>query len=410
MIFTFLNSLGTGLVMNGIFFVAKSMYSFADTSNYLLGMVMGVAYIVGAAGAGGMIARLRTRFAGLNGRGILIAVMLLLGATCLFPLAGVWLASLGIVGGPWAVWTLVICYSLVTGVLWPMTEAYLSGGKSGAGLRHDVGLFNVVWSSAVVLSFWSLSPLIERFAIEALTGMAAIHLLLAFYVFKAFQADPAPHIHAHDEPHPPVYGQLLVVLRRLLPLAYVISSVLAPYLPGAMEQLSVTTTYQPLVASAWLAPRVVAFFLLQHWHGWQGKWALPVAGTTMLVLGFAVAVLSPLGLSVGMSKGACIGAMMAGLACFGLGKATIYAGALYYAMEVGAAEVDAGGTHEALIGVGYLVGPLCGLAPLLAVQAGYLPQRWFQLAVILSVTTILIGVLASLMPALFRRGAVRPMA
>ena len=41
--------------------------------------------------------------------------------------------------------------------------------------------------------------------------------------------------------------------------------------------------------------------------------------------------------------------------------ATIYTGAIYYAMAVGHSEVDAGGTHEALIGVGYTVGPACGL-------------------------------------------------
>jgi uncharacterized membrane protein YeaQ/YmgE (transglycosylase-associated protein family) len=40
---------------------------------------------------------------------------------------------------------------------------------------------------------------------------------------------------------------------------------------------------------------------------------------------------------------------------------SLYVGAIYYAMEVSHSEVDAGGTHEALIGVGYAGGPLCGL-------------------------------------------------
>lgn len=40
----------------------------------------------------------------------------------------------------------------------------------------------------------------------------------------------------------------------------------------------------------------------------------------------------------------------------------IYCAALYYAMAVGHADVDAGGKHEASIGLGYGVGPLCGLA------------------------------------------------
>jgi hypothetical protein len=37
---------------------------------------------------------------------------------------------------------------------------------------------------------------------------------------------------------------------------------------------------------------------------------------------------------------------------------------LYYAMAVGSAEVDAGGKHEAVIGLGYTAGPMLGLMAL----------------------------------------------
>jgi hypothetical protein len=47
-----------------------------------------------------------------------------------------------------------------------------------------------------------------------------------------------------------------------------------------------------------------------------------------------------------------------GLAMFGAGHGTIYYAGLYYAMAVGGAEVDAGGRFEALIGLGYVIGPL----------------------------------------------------
>jgi hypothetical protein len=54
--------------------------------------------------------------------------------------------------------------------------------------------------------------------------------------------------------------------------------------------------------------------------------------------------------------------MLAGLVAFGAGHGILYFASLYYAMAVGGAEVDAGGTFEALIGAGYVVGPLAGLA------------------------------------------------
>ncbi len=54
--------------------------------------------------------------------------------------------------------------------------------------------------------------------------------------------------------------------------------------------------------------------------------------------------------------------MLAGLASLGVGLGVVYYAALYYAMAVGRAQVEAGGTHEGLIGAGYTIGPLAGLA------------------------------------------------
>ena len=51
-------------------------------------------------------------------------------------------------------------------------------------------------------------------------------------------------------------------------------------------------------------------------------------------------------------------AITIGLALFCIGHGIIYYAAIYYALRVGNAEVDAGGVHEALIGIGYVLGPL----------------------------------------------------
>ena len=61
--------------------------------------------------------------------------------------------------------------------------------------------------------------------------------------------------------------------------------------------------------------------------------------------------------------------MLAGFAAFGAGMGIVYYAALYYAMAVGRAEVDAGGTHEGLIGLGYSIGPLTGLISLALASA-----------------------------------------
>ena len=69
-----------------------------------------------------------------------------------------------------------------------------------------------------------------------------------------------------------------------------------------------------------------------------------------LPAGFALAVLGP-NLSLAL----------AGQAVFGLFLVTVYYAALYYAMVVKNAAVDAGGWHEALIGFASIAGPTFGL-------------------------------------------------
>jgi hypothetical protein len=125
---------------------------------------------------------------------------------------------------------------------------------------------------------------------------------------------------------------------------------------------------------------------------------MPIVGGLLVVSGFAASFLA----SRIASGWPGLSLQLTGLAAFGLGMATVYCGAIYYALEVGHAQVDAGGTHEALIGVGYTVGPACGLAAASAFSTG--ESGPFEWAVVGSV-----GGLAVLAAAVaVARGAVSP--
>ena len=60
--------------------------------------------------------------------------------------------------------------------------------------------------------------------------------------------------------------------------------------------------------------------------------------------------------------GKSLGVVLAGEVLFGLAAGMTYYAALYYAMVVKNASVDAGGVHEGLIGAGFALGPAAGLA------------------------------------------------
>lgn len=395
MAFSFANSVGSGIVTSGIYFITKHGYGFSRSDNYSLGLVLGATYIIGAFGAGPAMARLRR--SGIAARKVLLAIMLLMAALCAMPRLVLAFSHTtpdadGSVtpSATWPMWLIVCLYSPLTGILWPIVESYVSGGRSGENLRATMGRWNVCWSSALILAFWAIGPLLQgtghQATLRAANGIALLGIIHvgAALLLGRFSPEPASHVHHAHEPHPPVYDRLLVTFRLLLPLCYLVLSALTPFLPDAFKRLGIESHWQMVVTSVYLISRVITFAAYERWHGWHGRWSMATIGMACLLGGFAASVLASridtgnLGLSL----------QTIGLAVLGFGMATIYTGALYYALVVGQSEVDAGGAHESLIGVGYTVGPLCGLIPSLAVSTGSLPEVGFEPTVLSCVGVI----------------------
>ncbi len=362
LVFSWISSVGTGLTANGIYFLTKHAYGFGVRENYLLGLSSGLAYIVGALAAGPLLRALRAR-AGVSTRGTLAGVLVGLAALCALPT--LFAPAAGEHPSHWPVWALIVLYQPLCGTLWPIIESYLSGGRSGRELRSALGVWNITWCSALVVALWVIGPLIKDHAPALMATLGAGHLA-SMLLLIPLGREPGVHVHGEHEPHPPVYTRLLATFRVLLPTSYMVLTALSPYLPAALTSMNIPQAWQTPLAATWTAARVVMFFALERWHGWHGRWWPAVGAVALLLGGFAAAVLAPrLG-----TGGASLVVMIVGLAAFGGGMAAIYTGALYYAMEVERADVEAGSTHEALIGVGYAGGPACGLAAGLAAQAG----------------------------------------
>ena len=384
---TFINSVATGIAYNGVFFITDKAFGFSRQENLLYGLMMGVTYIVGALGAGPGVRALRARFPSLTTRGVLIGVMFLATALYLLPVVA-WFA-ISISAAPaasrgasqWAMWAFMACYSTLCGVLWPIVESFLSGGRTDHALRAATGKFNVCWSSALVVAMLIVSQ--APGAIRALTGatdqtpgvaahglttldatvstlaIGALLHLIAIFAITALPREPGAHVH-ETHSYPPSYPRLLAVHRALLPTSYMVMYVMLPLMPSLFKTVGINSTALASgLTATWLVSRIAMFFTLDRWHGWHGKWITAVGGTIGMLAGFTLCIASG---SLGDSLG--LAALITGLAIFGAGVAAIYCAALYYALEVGAAAVDAGGMHEALIGVGYTVGPALGLGAL----------------------------------------------
>jgi hypothetical protein len=360
--FTFLNSIGSAVVYSGVFFLAKHAYGLGEVANFWLGVLYGATYIPAALFIGPLLRRLPTGSRVACARSLLALTMLAMAALCwvpslAFPAQGVLADPAAATPSAWPIWLLVGVYSPLSGAMWPMVEAFLSGGRSGPQLRFATGKFNVAWSSSLVLALLAMGPLVEKHPLAVLQALSAVQLV-ALVALAFFPPTPAAHLHADHAPPPPVYARLLKVARVLLATAFMVMAALAPTFPRVAADLGLSPAWGPALPAAWMAARVVTFAFMERSHAWHGRWSTLAWGTGLLLAGFAGVVFTPMLAPQGSPA---IAMVLAALLGFGVGVGIIYCAALYYAMEVGSAEVDAGGMHETLIGVGYTLGPACGL-------------------------------------------------
>jgi hypothetical protein len=380
---TFLCSIGSAVIYGGVFFLAESpQYKFSEMGNFLLALVFGLVYMPAAYSAGA--AQRALRKIGITPRAILAAMMLCMGLICFVPWIADHFASGTTLPRPaWPLWAVIAVYAPVSGMMWPIIESFFAGGRSEEQLRAAVGRFNISWSSAIAITFVAISPLVKEHPLLLLALLGFVHIG-AIGIVLCFPAVPAAHPHAEHHERPIIYRQLLTFLRVMLPVSFMFNSSLSPYMPTALRNLAVPALLQTPIAATWYTSRVLTFLAMERWHGWHGRWTVPVLGTLLLLASFAWIVLVP----SFAPKGLAIPLFMIGLGAFGVGVGIVYAAALYYAMEVGSSGVDAGGAHESLIGLGYTVGPLCGLCGIGAAGIGLVGSE--------SATFVMLGVVSLL--------------
>jgi MFS family permease len=336
-------------------FLAESAYGFSRTEKFALVLLTNIGYIPSALFVGPALRRLAERTPWLSTRDVLAGLITVLSLCSMVPFVADALGG-DALGRP-ALWGSALVLGSLSGAVWPIVESYLSGARRAQQLRRATGLFNLSWASAGMFVLFAMSPFVSEAPLLILLIAGLIHLGSLACIFS-LTPEPAKHLEEHHEPHPPVYRRLLVLLRFELPLSYVVLSAIIAAMPDATAQVGVHPKWRAALASTWMVARLVSFWFMQRGEQWHGRWRTPLLGGGLMLVGFALALLAPLRIPGALDAWA----LTLGLTLFGLGQGVVYAAAIYYAMEVGSASVDAGGTHEAVIGGGYLLGPLAGLA------------------------------------------------
>jgi len=338
---TFLGSVSGGAFWSAIFFVTANAFAFSSARNLALASVMGFAYVVGALSSGPLV-RLAARW--MSVRSVLVCALWSWGAFAAVPFflaprseSSVWVAA---VGG-----------SFTSAFVWPIMASYMSAGRHGALMRQTVGRYNITWTPAVAVPLLFM-PLVAQWNILACVALCAVFNFFSSLVVLTFPPNPSHH---DEDSSRQALGNDYVFLARatvwMLPLSYVLVAALSPLLPSRLNELQVAQATAPLWAATWMVARFAFLAFLWRSSFWHARWWPLLFGGLALLIGSGMVLLAPW-------AWLCVG----GLACFGCGMAMVYYASLYYGLAVGQAKVDAGGKFEALVGIGYVVGPALGLA------------------------------------------------
>jgi hypothetical protein len=334
---TFLGSVSGGVFWTGIFFVTLRHYAFSESKNLALALGMGALYALVAYRASAIYALFDA-----PPRRVLALALVAWGIAAALPVA--------VPDSEWPLWIGALAGAAISGLVWPLVESYLGARRHGEDLRHTLGWFNVVWTLATAL------PLLVMPLLTGVHVLAPLLLCGVMNLFAVVSLAPLPPAPPPSEPKAAAlavgaeYSLLLRSASVLLPLSYLMSSTLSPVLPHRLSSLGPSVVPASILAATWMLARWATLAAMARLSFWHGRWGALLAAGAALTGGLAVVLLS-----------SSIAGIVLGLALFGTGMGLTYCATLYYSLTVGHGAVDASGGFEALVGLGYVLGPIVGL-------------------------------------------------
>jgi hypothetical protein len=146
--------------------------------------------------------------------------------------------------------------------------------------------------------------------------------------------------------------------RITMPSTYVVIYSLSALLPSLPVIGSLRPSAGTALSSVWLIWRAVAFGLLGATMWWHTRPMLLLWSGVVMLAGFLGTTLPALWLTDSLPMA--IALMICGQTALGLSMGLIYAASLYFGMVLSEGSTEHGGYHEALVGLGQILGPGAG--------------------------------------------------
>jgi MFS family permease len=276
----------------------------------------------------------------------------------------------------WTVATAILAV-LETGLVaasWPMLQSLISSAGEPSRISKRLGRYNIIWSVTGAVTVASCGAVIQHtpawvfFGIIAAGHILAGSIILCRKLMSLYRPESSAMYRGsgpinanpgtgYSENTPPPSDE--AALRRLrlalwfsriaLPSSYVVIYSVTPVLPTLPVIRQLTPTTATLAGSIWLIARAAAFAVTGHTTFWHKRPGLVSLASVIMLFAFIGTVVS-----------GSLTAMAVAQILLGFSIGMIYSASLYFGMAVSRGSTEHGGYHEALVGLGQVLGPLLG--------------------------------------------------
>ena len=347
-------SIGGNLMQVGIFFYTNRRFGWGLKENFTLAATQGVVYVAGALLAHGLATRVAPRRA--------------LAAVCAV-LSLIALASLA-TDSPRAMVAAVLAYTATIGLCWPILESLVSSGVDAQAMSRRISVYNVVWAGTGAATLAVNGTIIEFWPAGVFVITAIVHGVAAVLMLKSAPlpgggepGDAAPPHAAHADPEPELLRVRTLALwlsRISMPASYALIYALSALLPSLPPMQQVPTWAATLVGSTWLAARWVTFVVLGVNNWWHTRPRALLVAAWLMLAAFAGAAWQPAGPTGTNALAINLAWLVLCQVVIGLAIGLIYSASLYFGMVLSEGSTEHSGYHEALIGLGSVLGPGAG--------------------------------------------------
>ncbi len=339
-----INSAGSTLFLLAIYFWAHARLGFDDADNLMLGSAQGLTYVVFSIIGGRLAERLGYDRV----------------FTCALVVAAFALTLLLLLPTAPMTYAVIVLYTMAIACTWPALEAAIVHVAGRFSTSQRLAFYNVVWaiagtagifisgslfhwreSSVIILPLLGLLLQLAYIAFRLSRGLSTVPVATATATTEAPAAAPANPRRSPRFLKAAWLGNMLGYL--------VVSSIsaLAPHI-GQQLQLDAGTSIW-VICTLYLA-RSLTFAWLGYWEAWHYRWSLLIGSILLIPVGLLLVFFVPV-----------VPVVLLTFIAMGWMLGLVYSSSLYYAMDLSDNKGEMGGSHEAILGGGLLLGPLVGV-------------------------------------------------